>query len=95
MRFVLVTCFALMPAAGMAANADCAVLGDIVTSVALERAGGAEMNDAMTAVAESYTGDKERFVPAIPLLADWVYTLPDDQLTAEAGTAYQKACEAQ
>lgn len=95
MRIALATCFALLPAAGLAENADCIVLGEIAGAVAEERAGGAEMNDAMMAVSEGYTGEKERFVPAIPLLADWVYDLPEDQLEADVGAAYQAACEAQ
>lgn len=95
MRFVLSAVLACLPAAGFAANADCKVLGDIVNDVVAERAGGAEMNDAMLAVAEKYTGGKERFRAGIPALADWVYSLPKEQLGDGVGAAYQKACEAQ
>lgn len=95
MRFVLSTCLMMLPAVAFAAPKDCAVFGEIADHVVVERQKGAEMNDAILAVATQYTGRKERYQPAIPLLADWVYTLPKAQLGKDVGKAYQNACEAQ
>ncbi len=86
---------ALSASSALAANKDCTVLGEIASAVVIERQAGSEMNSAILAVAESYTGKNKRFQPAIPLLADWVYNLPEDQMGEEVGPAYQAACEAQ
>lgn len=95
MRIVLSAILACLPVAGFAANPDCRVLGELVNDIVSERQGGADMNGAMLAVAENYTGKKERFRAGIPALAEWVYDLPKDQLGDGVGDAYRKACEAQ
>lgn len=95
MRVVLSAILTCLPAAGFAANADCEILGNIVNDIVAERQGGAAVEDAMLAVAEDYTGNKERFHAGIPPLAEWVYSLPEDQLADGVGAAYQAACESQ
>jgi len=74
---------------------DCAVFGEIAEQAAAERRADAEMMDAMVRIAEGYTGAQERFAGAVPLLVDWVWKLPEDQLGSGVGAAYRAACEAQ
>lgn len=93
MRFVLVTCLCLLPAASFAANPDCAVFGEIVNDIVTERKTGKDMNPAMEAVAKTHSGKNARFVPTIPYLADWVYSLPEAQLTPTAGSAFETQCK--
>ncbi|MCJ7874678.1 DNA primase [Marinovum sp. 2_MG-2023] len=95
MRFLLVTCFALMPAATLAANPDCAVFGEIVDKIVAERQDGAVINASMETVAGEYTGRKKRFVPTIPALAEWVYSLPEADLSAGPGDVFAEQCNAQ
>lgn len=96
MRYVVVTCLALLPSAALAENPDCAVMGGIVDRIVAERLEGTEMMAAMEAVAEDYTGEEARFVGTIPHLTDWVYNgLPEEQLTEEAGQAFASQCAAQ
>lgn len=93
MRFVLASCLCLVPAASFAANPDCAVFGEIVNDIVVERQDGKTMNPAMEAVAKSHSAKNARFVPTIPYLAEWVYSLPQDQLTVEAGSAFETQCQ--
>ncbi|MGY3439424.1 MULTISPECIES: hypothetical protein [unclassified Marinovum] len=95
MRFVVVTCLALVPNLSFAANPDCFEMGEIVNKIVGQRTEGTEMMAAMELVAADYSGESARFVPTIPPLTDWVYSLPDDQLTAEAGAAFETQCNAQ
>lgn len=96
MRYLIVTCLALLPGATLAANPDCEVMGGIVDKIVAERVEGTEMMAAMETVAADYTGDQERFVGTIPHLTDWVYNgLPEEHLTAEAGQAFVTQCAAQ
>lgn len=74
---------------------DCAVFGDIAEQAAKERIAETEMMDAMVKIAEGYTGSQERFQGAVPLLVDWVWKLPEEQLDQGVGVAYKTACENQ
>ena len=47
MRYLIVTCLALLPGATLAANPDCEVMGGIVDKIVAERVEGTEMKAAM------------------------------------------------
>ena len=51
MRYLIVTCLALLPGATLAANPDCEVMGGIVDKIVAERVEGTEMKAAMETVA--------------------------------------------
>jgi hypothetical protein len=91
------SCALALAASGAAAQEteDCAVFGEIAERAAEARRAETGMMDAMVLIAEDYTGEEERFAGAVPLLVDWVWKLPDDQLDDGVGAAYQEACETQ
>ncbi|WP_323766258.1 hypothetical protein [Marinovum sp.] len=96
MRYLFVTCLALLPTITLAANPDCAVFGGIVDRIVAERVEGTEMMAAMEVVAAEYTGEQARFAGTIPHLTDWVYNgLAEEHLTDEAGQAFAAQCAAQ
>lgn len=83
------------PAAAQATAGDCEVFGQIAERAAQARLADGDMMDTMVVIAESFTGAQERYAGAVPLLVDWVWKLPEAQLTSGVGAAYQQACEAQ
>lgn len=92
-RFAMMAALAAAPA--LAQADDCAVFGEIAEKAAQERQDGADMMGAMVRIAEQYTGDQKRFAGAVPLLADWVWKLPEEQLDEGVGAAYAEVCAKQ
>ncbi len=89
----LLLCAASPTLADKANVRGCAATSAIVADAVALRAGGADQSNALAAVQAKVTDAK--YAATVPPLLDWVYTLPQDQLTAEAVTAYKQACIAQ
>jgi len=85
-------CLSALPALAQSAE-DCAVFGEIADQAAQARMADGEMVETMVQITERYTGDQERFAGAVPLLVDWVWKLPEDELSGGVGAAYRSACE--
>jgi len=66
------------------------IVGDAVTA----RADGASAQEAASMVGDAMDADSA-FKGAVQPIVDWVYTLPQDQLTDEVAVAYQEQCLAQ
>jgi len=74
-------------------SAGCAATAEIVADAVEMRSGGADKAATSKALAN---GDVEpKYADAVVPLVEWVYTLPEDQLTDEASTAFHAACLAQ
>lgn len=73
--------------------ASCAGQGAIVTEAVDARLTGATARQARRAIASTLPAAALK--PAVPLLVEWVYSLPPEQLTPDAGPAYAAACAAQ
>ncbi|MFD0858735.1 hypothetical protein [Roseovarius aquimarinus] len=86
-----------VPAAAQTNDADkaagCAATAEIVSDAVELRAGGSQRDAAAQAIAAGDTDAK--YAEAIGPLVDWVYTLPEEQLTDEAASAFTDACLAQ
>lgn len=81
-------CFAQMAQAESAAKPDCAAQAALVMEVVNGRVDGVRKGKARRDLVKSL--DKT----AGEMLADWVYSLPEEQLTDEVGKAYKAQCEA-
>ncbi|MFX0544867.1 hypothetical protein ACEWPL_004915 [Roseovarius sp. S1116L3] len=79
--------------AGEGGAAGCAATAAIVADAVEMRADGTSQEAAAKAL---QSGDvAEKYKGAVAPLVGWVYTLPQDQLTDEAASAYRDACLAQ
>lgn len=95
--FRVTACFLLLatPLAAMEKAQMCELSAEITGAVVSERSGGAEKVAAVKAVSGSLDGEKAAFSEAVQPIADWVYTLPEDQLDDQVAVSYEKACLAQ
>lgn len=73
----------------------CRITAAIAGSAVAERAGGAARDQAVAAVSGGLEDGQAGYEAAVPHIVDWVYTLPEEQLTGEVATAYEAACLAQ
>jgi len=80
------------PLAAMEKAQMCAVTAEIAGAVVSERSDGAEKTAAIEAVSGSLDEDNTIFLAAVQPIADWVYTLPEDQLTDQVAVSYEDAC---
>ncbi|TNF19612.1 MAG: hypothetical protein EP318_13890 [Rhodobacteraceae bacterium] len=94
MRILLASCLCLLPAASFAANQGCALAGEIADKLVAERQNGTALYTAMETVAGAYTGKQKAYVEIIPGFADWIYSLPEDELGPMIGKAVLEQCEA-
>lgn len=91
-RFSILFAIIAAPALAQDKEALCENSARVVNAVVLERAAGASKKKAVRRVVRSLEGDLALFKEAVPPLADWVYTLPEEQLTDEPAAAYKATC---
>ncbi|KNG92647.1 hypothetical protein [Pseudaestuariivita atlantica] len=96
LRSTLVCLALLLPALPAAAQelkaADCETFGKITQEAVMARTAGKRPRAATRQISRGLTGDLERFKGAVPLLVDFVYGLPEAQLSADVGATYASAC---
>ncbi|MBZ8118685.1 DNA primase [Roseovarius sp. LXJ103] len=97
-RFAIAAVFALTVLPAPHAKASdaghhCAPTAEIVQMAVTARKLGAEA-DATQADILANDAVEERYVPAVPSLVEWVYTLPEEQLTDEVAASFEEACGA-
>lgn len=92
-RFVLPALLILTASPALAASdaaENCTKTTAIVADAVAERSNG---NAKAETVKTLKAGDIEsRFAPTVQPLVEWVYTLPEDQLTDAAPAAFKAAC---
>lgn len=76
-------------------DADCAATAGIVSDAVAERTGGNSQAGAIDFLTSDEGGIAEKYDAAVPLLVEWVYTLPEDQLTDAVAKAFEEVCLAQ
>ncbi|KUF09260.1 hypothetical protein [Pseudoponticoccus marisrubri] len=74
------------PAAAQAP--DCAAQAEIVMQAVTARAEGRPKSEAVAGLSAALDAE------AASMLSDWIWTLPEDQLTSAVGEAWQTQCEA-
>ncbi len=91
--FALLLTLAAPVLADDARDRGCAATTAIVAEAVAMRAKGTTQVQALKAL---QAGDLDaKYAATVPPLVDWVYSLPQDQLTNEAAAAYNDACLAQ
>jgi hypothetical protein len=92
-RFALIAVLLTAAAPALAGKAEnCAATAGIVRDAVAQRADGKAMTDTVAFLASDAGGVAAKYREAVPALVDWVYTLPEDQLTDAAPTAFEGAC---
>ena len=75
--------------------AGCAMQAGIADSLAAARRAGQSEPAAVRAVTGALPPDAAVLRPAVPLLAQWIFSLTPAQLSEDVGAAYRDACLAQ
>ncbi|WP_121630878.1 hypothetical protein [Tropicibacter alexandrii] len=88
MRVALVAILVALPVWGQAAPMDCAAQAEFVMGLVEGRAAGTPRDAAEASATEALDAE------AGGMLVEWIYTLPEAQLTEEVGTAWKTQCEA-
>ena len=87
---------------GVAASAEtdaqkaerCAEQGAIATRIVAARQDGAAAQEATSALTSADSGVAARFRPTVAPLVEWIYSLPEAQLSADIGAALEQQCMA-
>ncbi|MCK0150704.1 hypothetical protein MWU54_11765 [Marivita sp. S6314] len=75
--------------------AECRKQGQIATNIMSERKNGANSRRAERRVVRALPDDAKNYEVAVPALVEWIYSLPEDQMTPEVSNALYQACLAQ
>lgn len=71
---------------------NCAATAGIVADAVNMRADGKDAADTTAFLGSPESGFDARFRKAAPMLVEWVYTLPEEQLTEAASQSFEAAC---
>ena len=99
-RLVIAGIALVLGAAAVVAESDadraarCAAQATLVEALVAQRADGAEMQAAIDAVHAEHTDMDDRLTDPMPLLADWVYAVPPEQLDDGVAESFAAACTA-
>ncbi|SLN13906.1 hypothetical protein ROA7450_00231 [Roseovarius albus] len=99
MRMMLLPAFALFALPVSAETADeraarCEVQAGIIATSVEERKAGTDADKIKKSLRKGKNKVEKKYVPSVPYLVDFVFTLPEDQLTDEAASQFQKSCGA-
>ncbi|WP_292289580.1 hypothetical protein [Marivita sp.] len=83
------------PAMAQGDDTECRKQGQIATNIMSERRNGANARRAERRVIRSLPEDSRNYEVAVPALVDWIYSLPEDQLTPEVSNALYQVCMSQ
>ncbi|OSQ47021.1 hypothetical protein [Marivita geojedonensis] len=81
-----------VPVQAQVDDAECRKQGQIATNIMAERKNGSNARRAERRVIRALPADSKNYEVAIPALVEWIYSLPEDQLTAEVSNALYQAC---
>lgn len=91
---IAVALIATTPALAQDKQDLCENTAVIVGNAVIARADGASAKNAASTVRDAMDSDSA-YKGAVQPIVDWVYTLPEDQLTDAVADAYQEQCLAQ
>lgn len=97
MRWMLVAAlaFSVTPAgAETEKQAECARQADLVMQIVTARSEGARQARAERLVRRGLTGEMAKYADLVDAVAQWVYSLPGDQLGNGVGAAWESQCRA-
>jgi hypothetical protein len=76
-------------------DAECATQAEVAMMLVSARADGASDGDAISSVSAALSQNAQKYASIVPAMADWIYSLPEDQLTEDVRTSWVAACVAQ
>jgi hypothetical protein len=76
-------------------DAECRKQGQIATNIVAERTNGSNLRRAERRVIRALPDDAKKYEVAIPALAEWIYSLPEDQMTAGVSNVIYQSCMSQ
>ncbi|RXV64889.1 DNA primase [Roseovarius sp. A46] len=91
----LVTLCALLPFAATAQNSICEPTGEIVAAAVEARRDGQSAEAAKSGISNGLDASQEGYAPAVQLLVDWVYDLPEQDLQKDVAGAWVTQCKTQ
>jgi hypothetical protein len=71
---------------------ECRKQGQIATNIMAERKNGSNARRAERRVSRALPDDAKNYEVAIPAMVDWIYSLPEEQLTPDVSNALYQAC---
>lgn len=83
------------PAFAQVDDAECRKQGQIATNIMTERKNGSNARRAERRVIRALPDDAKNYEVAVPALVEWIYSLPEDQMTPEVSNALYQACLSQ
>jgi len=78
-----------------AKEAECRKQGQIATDIMTERKNGSNARRAERRVIRNLPDDAKNYDVAVPAMVEWIYTLPEDQMTPEVSNALYQVCLSQ
>ncbi len=84
-----------IPAVGQEDDTECRKQGQIATNIMSERKNGSNPRRAERRVIRMLPDDAQSYEVAVPAMVEWIYSLPEDQLTQEVSNALYQACMSQ
>lgn len=78
-----------------AQEAECRKQGQIATDIMVERKNGSDARRAERRVIRNLPDDAKNYEVAVPAMVEWIYSLPEEQLTPEASNALYQVCLSQ
>ncbi|MCL3881171.1 hypothetical protein [Marivita sp. GX14005] len=76
-------------------EAECRKQGQIATDIMSQRKAGANAKRATAQVIGKLPEDARNYESAIPALVEWIYSLPEEQMTPEVSNALYQVCLSQ
>ena len=95
LRLVFPVLVLAFPAFAQDADELCTVSSEIAGAAVVERNAGEPQDTAISAITADLDGVSANYAAAVQPIVEWVYTLPQEQLTDEVAVAYKTACLAQ
>jgi len=98
LRFLTFSCGLAVMAGAACAETEaqkaerCAAQADIVTQAVTAREEGRDMSAVKATLSGKDSSVPSKYAPGITPLVEWVFTLPEDQLELDVGSAFEKQC---
>lgn len=80
------------PLAALDKAQHCASSAAIVADAVVARAAGEEQKKTFLTITAGLEGDQENYAEAVQPIVEWIWALPEDQLTDDVAAAYESAC---
>ena len=95
MAFAMATPAFAQDTADAQKEGECRKQGQIATNIMTERKNGSNARRAERRVIRGLPEDAKNYEVAVPAMVEWIYSLPEEQMTPEVSNALYQACLSQ